>query len=88
MNGAFDEVDLNTVCPTANCGNVVRTIWSGGDQALGGAFVQAIAAPITPVRVELSARFDHWGNNNGRTVDATLGTTDYGDSRKTSSRRG
>jgi len=82
MNGAFDEVDLNTVCPTANCGNVVRTIWSGGDQALGGAFAQAIAAPITPVRVELSARFDHWRNNNGRTVDATLGTTDYEDRTK------
>jgi iron complex outermembrane receptor protein len=83
MTGAFDEVDFNTACPGANCGKVARTIWSGGNQALSGAFAQAIAAPIAPVRVELSARVDRWGNNDGRSVDATQGTTDYQDRTKT-----
>jgi outer membrane receptor protein involved in Fe transport len=83
MTGAFDEVDFNTTCPGANCGKVARTIWSGGNQALSGAFAQAIAAPIAPVRVELSARVDRWGNNDGRSVDATQGTTDYQDRTKT-----
>lgn len=83
MSGAFDEVDFNTTCPSANCGKVVRTIWSGGDQALSGAFAQAIAAPIAPVRVELSARVDRWSNDNGRSVDATQGTTDYENRTKT-----
>src|SRR6185295_7185261 len=82
MTGAFDEVDFNTACPGANCGVVSRTIWSGGDQDLSGAFAQAIVAPIAPVSVELSARVDHWSNNNGRSVDATLGTTDYADRTK------
>jgi iron complex outermembrane receptor protein len=83
MTGAFDETDFNTTCPGANCGKVARTIWSGGDQELSGAFAQAIAAPIAPVRVELSARVDRWGNNNGRSVDATQGTMDYDDRTKT-----
>jgi iron complex outermembrane receptor protein len=82
MKGAYDEVDFNTTCPGANCGNVSRTIWSGGDQDLSGAFAQAIAAPVAPVRVELSARVDHWSNNNGRSVDAQAGTTDYDDRTK------
>jgi iron complex outermembrane receptor protein len=77
MTGAFDEVDFNTTCPGVNCGKVSRTIWSGGDQALSGAFAQAIVAPVAPVRVELSARVDRWSNNDGRSVDATQGTTDY-----------
>ena len=46
-------------------------------------FAQAIAAPLAPVRVELSARVDRWGNNNGRSVDAPPGTTDYEDRTKT-----
>lgn len=83
MSGAFDEVDFNTTCPGLNCGTVTRTVWSGGDQDLSGAFVQAIAAPIDPLRVELSARVDRWGNNNGKSVDASAGTTRYADRTKT-----
>jgi iron complex outermembrane receptor protein len=83
MTGAFDEVDFNTTCPGVNCGKVARTIWSGGDQELSGVFAQAIAAPLAPVRVELSARVDRWSNNNGRSVDATQGTTDYENRTKT-----
>jgi iron complex outermembrane recepter protein len=83
MTGAFDEVDFNTTCPGVNCGKVARTIWSGGDQELSGAFAQAIVAPVAPLRVELSARVDRWSNDNGRSVDATQGTTDYEDRTKT-----
>jgi iron complex outermembrane receptor protein len=82
MTGAFDEVDFSTACPGVNCGSVSRTIWSGGDQELSGAFAQAIVAPIAPVRVELSARVDRWTNNNGRSVDAQQGTIDYEDRSK------
>ena len=75
MQGAFDELDWNTTCPGANCGRFLRKIWSGGDQALSGAFVQAIAAPITPVQVELSARVDHWDNTDALSVDSALAST-------------
>ena len=82
-NGAYDELNFNTTCPGANCGKQVRKVWSGGDQALSGVFVQAIAAPATPLRIELSARIDHWTNANGQSVDAAAGTTRYADSSKT-----
>ena len=77
MQGAFDEQDFNTTCPGPNCGALVRTVWSGGDQSLSGVFAQAIAAPIAPLRVELSARGDWWSNDNGKSVDAVAGTTSY-----------
>lgn len=82
--GDFNEVDFNTSCPGANCGTVSRTVTSGGDQNLSGAFVQAIAAPFTPLTVELSARIDQWSNNNGHSNDAAAGPTIYADQRKTS----
>jgi outer membrane receptor protein involved in Fe transport len=52
------------------------TIESGGDQALSGVFVSGVLAPVQNVRVELSARGDQWGNNNGYVVDAS-GRTAY-----------
>lgn len=76
-NGAYDEVDFNTSCPGTNCGKLTRTIWSGGDQSLSGVFVQAIAAPVAKLRVELSARTDRWSNDNGKSVDASAGSVTY-----------
>src|SRR5690349_2901042 len=86
MQGNFDEVDFNTAgCPAAGtCGTIARTILSGGDQALSGVFAQAIASPITPLRVELSARVDQWNNNNGHSIDAAAGAQTYQDRSKTS----
>ena len=83
MNGNFDEVDYNTTCPGANCGIVTGRVLSGGDQALSGAFVQAIAAPVSPLRVELSARVDQWTNDNGHSIDAAAGPTTYPNRSKT-----
>ncbi|MEO8334599.1 MAG: TonB-dependent receptor, partial [bacterium] len=83
MSGNYDEVNFNVTCPGANCGTVTRKVFSGGDQALSGAFVQAIAAPVEPLRIELSARVDSWQNNNGKSVDAAAGTTVYPDRSKT-----
>ena len=83
MSGNYDELNFNTTCPGTSCGTVTRKVFSGGDQALSGAFLQAIAAPIDPLRVELSARLDSWQNNNGKSVDATAGTTVYPDRSKT-----
>lgn len=83
MSGNYDEVNFNVTCPGANCGTVTRKVFSGGDQALSGAFIQAIAAPIDPLRVELSARVDSWQNDNGKSVDAAAGTTTYPDRSKT-----
>ncbi|MDB4884857.1 MAG: TonB-dependent receptor [Gemmatimonadetes bacterium] len=80
-NGNYDERDYNTSCPGASCGSFLRSILSGGDQALSGAFVQAIAAPLAPLRVEVALRVDHWDNANGRTADAS-GTVEYPDSSK------
>jgi len=86
MQGNFDEVDFITAgCPAAaSCGTVARTILSGGDQALSGVFAQAIASPIAPLRVELSARVDQWNNNNGHSIDAAAGAQTYQDRSKTS----
>jgi outer membrane receptor protein involved in Fe transport len=75
MQGAFDELDWNTSCPGANCGRFLRAVWSGGAQALSGAFAQAIASPIAPVQVELSARVDHWDNTDAQSVDSALAST-------------
>jgi iron complex outermembrane recepter protein len=83
VQGNFDEVDFNTTCPGANCGAVVRRVLSGGDQALSGAFAQAIAAPFEPLRVELSARVDQWNNDNGHSIDAASGAVTYADRSKT-----
>ncbi|HEV7705521.1 MAG TPA: TonB-dependent receptor [Gemmatimonadaceae bacterium] len=77
MSGNYDETDFNTSCPGANCGNVSRTIESGGDQTLSGVFAQAIASPIDKLRVELSARVDHWSNDNGHSIDAINGDTTF-----------
>jgi len=87
MQGNFDEVDWNTTCPGANCGVFLRRIISGGDQALSGAFVQAIANPFAPLRIELSARVDRWDNKNGLAIDSAATSTTqtvlrYGDSSK------
>ena len=82
MSGNYDEVSFSTACPGASCGNVTRTVFSGGEQSLSGAFVQAIAAPLAPLRVELGARVDGWSNTGGRSVDATAGTTTYPDRRR------
>ena len=81
--GDFNEIDYNTSCPGTACGSVVRRVSSGGDQSLGGAFIQGIAAPITPLQVELSARVDAWDNNNGHSLDAAAGNTAYPDRHKT-----
>ena len=75
--GDFNEIDYTTAgCPTsATCGAISRTVSSGGSQNLSGIFAQAIFAPFTPFRVELSARGDRWDNNDGHAVDATPTTT-------------
>jgi outer membrane receptor protein involved in Fe transport len=90
--GDYNEVDFNTAgCATnvnsATCHTLARTVSSGGTQNLSGVFVQAILAPWTPLRVELSARGDRWENNDGHSIDntppsTTYNTTSYGDSSK------
>ncbi|MEP6731236.1 MAG: TonB-dependent receptor [bacterium] len=77
MSGNFDEVDFNTTCPGATCGTLTRRVLSGGNQSLSGAYLQAIAVPFTPLRVEATARVDQWMNNDGQSVDATAGTVKY-----------
>lgn len=77
--GDFNEVDFNTSCPGASCGAVTRRVSSGGNQNLSGAFAQIIAAPFAPLRIELSARADHWSNNNGHSADVAAGTVSYAD---------
>jgi hypothetical protein len=54
MSGNYDEVNFNTTCPGTSCGTVTRKVFSGGDQALSGAFLQAIARanPAAPRRAQ------------------------------------
>ena len=81
--GDFNEVDFNTTCPGASCGSVVRTVSSGGAQNLSGAFAQAIAAPLSQVRLELSARVDRWDNTDGHSIASSAAPVMYADSSKT-----
>lgn len=81
--GDFNEVDFNTTCPGASCGSLVRTVSSGGAQSLSGAFAQAIAAPVTSLRIELSARVDRWDNSDGHSIASTAAPVTYADSSKT-----
>jgi iron complex outermembrane receptor protein len=84
--GDYNEVDFNTSCPGVNCGTLSRKVSSGGSQNLSGAFIQATAAPLARLRVELSARVDRWDNNDGHSLDTTPGgatnTKTYADSSK------
>jgi outer membrane receptor protein involved in Fe transport len=88
--GDYNEVDFSTAgCATnaATCHTLSRIVSSGGSQALSGVFMQAILAPWTPLRVELSARGDRWENSDGHSIDRTLpatsyNTKSYGDSSK------
>jgi outer membrane receptor protein involved in Fe transport len=75
--GDYNEVDyVTTGCPTsATCHTTSQLVSSGGDQALSGAFVQAIAAPWEPLRIELSARVDGWQNNDGHSITTPVGGT-------------
>lgn len=83
VQGDYNEIDYNTTCPGATCGSIARQISSGGNQALSGAFVQAIAAPAAPLRIELSGRVDQWNNDDGHSL-VTGGTqTTYADRSKT-----
>lgn len=60
MNGFTNETDYS-----ATTGAQTAFLHSGGEQVLSGAFVQTEISPVSPVSIELSARVDHWGNNNG-----------------------
>src|SRR5438270_2972583 len=84
MQGCYEDADFNPASPGVSCGTISRRILSGGDQALSGVFAQAVAAPFSPLRVELSARVDQWSNENGQSVDATAGAVTYADRSKSS----
>jgi iron complex outermembrane recepter protein len=71
MSGAVAEEDYSTTT-----GTVTANLLSGGRQLLAGAFVQGILAPVSPLRVEVGARYDRWGNIDGFATDAS-GTTIY-----------
>lgn len=65
--GFYDEQDYaNTVANTAT-----THINSGGNQLLSGVFATGVLLPADGWRVELSARFDSWGNNDGQATDAS-----------------
>lgn len=66
--GDFNERDfVTTTCAAggASCHTLSQTVSSGGNQSLSGAFIQAIASPMSKLRVEASARVDQWNNNDG-----------------------
>ena len=65
--GFYDEQDYaNTAANTAT-----THINSGGNQLLSGVFASGVLLPAEGWRVELSARFDSWGNNDGQATDAS-----------------
>ena len=74
MGGYYDEQDYaNTAANGAT-----THISSGGNQSLSGAYVTGVLAPATDWKIELSARVDSWGNNDGIATDAS-GTTTFPD---------
>ncbi len=82
--GDYNETDYNTTgCPAGTCGTIARQISSGGNQSLSGAFLQAIAAPFSPLRIELSGRVDQWNNDEGHSFLTGVTQTTYQDRSKT-----
>ena len=60
-------------------GTVTGTRTSGGQQQVGGAFVQGVLVPAEPVRIEASARVDGWRSWAGfrETTGTTASDTTY-----------
>jgi outer membrane cobalamin receptor len=52
-------------------GGIAGARTSGGSQDVGGAFLQAVLVPITPLRIEASTRFDAWRSYRGSRIDDT-----------------
>jgi outer membrane cobalamin receptor len=52
-------------------GTVAGTRNSGGSQLVGGAFAQTVFAPLEPLRIEASARYDSWRSYDGSRIDNT-----------------
>lgn len=63
MVGTLDELVYN------RSGGIAGTRTSGGSQDAGGAFIQGVFAPTEPLRIEASARVDHWRSYNGSRDD-------------------
>jgi iron complex outermembrane receptor protein len=73
MTGNTSEIDYSTTN-----GSQTAYLYSGGTQVLSGAFANAVYVPVKPVSIELSARYDHWGNNDGfAVVQPTNGTNTF-----------
>ncbi|HEU4563646.1 MAG TPA: TonB-dependent receptor [Gemmatimonadaceae bacterium] len=68
MVGRLDEDVYGT------SGSITGTRTSGGRQQVGGVYVQGVIAPVEPLRVEASARFDAWRSYDGSRTDATTAT--------------
>lgn len=83
--GDFNEVDFATAgCPASpTCGSISQRVSSGGNQTLSGAFVQAIAAPVAPLRIEASARVDAWDNDDGHSLVSGGAAATYPNEHKT-----
>jgi outer membrane receptor protein involved in Fe transport len=65
MVGELDEDIYNAA------GTVAGTRQSGGSQIVGGAFLQTVFAPLEPLRIEASARYDSWRSYDGSRIDNT-----------------
>ncbi len=71
MRGFLDEQDYAN-----NAGNAPTTHSTyGGNQSLSGIFATGVLVPSPSLFVELSARFDRWGNNDGFSNDASGAAT-------------
>jgi outer membrane receptor protein involved in Fe transport len=66
MVGELNETVYNAT------GTVAGTRNSGGSQHVAGAFVQGVLAPIDPLRIEASARFDTWRSYDGSRTDNSV----------------
>jgi iron complex outermembrane receptor protein len=75
--GDYNEIDYATSgCPVnPACGAITQRVSSGGNQSLSGAFVQAIAAPLSKLRLEASARVDQWNNDDGHSLTTSASGT-------------
>ncbi len=65
--GFYDEQDYANTAANA----ATTHINSGGNQLLSGVFATGVLVPADGWRVDLSARFDSWGNNDGQATDAS-----------------
>ncbi len=70
---SYSQATPLTVIPPVTIASVLALQRiSGGQQQIGGAFIQDVITPLPQMTITLSARVDHWGNYDGHNLETAV----------------